>query len=331
MEIERLTIDADSAGQEFFLRVFRFRGTGDASAVYLQAALHAHEVPGTVALDRLIPRLEKAEREGRLAADVTVVPHANPIGLSQVLFGETLGRFDFSGRANFNRTFPASATDGQATQRADDRLKAQLLALATEADITLDLHCDDEGPVYLYVLERQLEEGRRLAQSLGASVILTDSGEDPFSFVLKVAERWAGQGRENDARFSATVELRGMIDVTPDLAEQDAAGLYRYLVDIGTVEDTLSPVTPLEPVTGDIDAAELVLTPAPGALMLNAEVGEWVTEGQLLAVIVTEAGLEQHEIRAPFDGLVVTRRDRRIVRRGEYVVKVLRHPHPPQE
>ena len=328
MKAERITIEADSAGQEFFLRVLRFDGTGGAPAVYLQAALHAHEVPGMVALDRLIPRLERAENEGRLAGDVIVVPHANPIGLSQVLFGETHGRFDFGGRQNFNRAFPPVGAEENTTQPANQRLKSTLLALASKADIVLDLHCDHEGPVYLYVHQRMLDAGRQLARSLHAAAILTDAGADPFSFVLKVDERWTEECLENDTRFSATVELRGMIDVTADLAAQDAQALYRYLVDIGTVRDSLPPARPNEPIVGDIDAAELILTPASGALLLDVEVGEWVTQGQRLATIVTTAGLARHEIHAPFEGFVLTRFDRRIVRRGDYVVKVLRHRRP---
>ncbi|KAA9008130.1 succinylglutamate desuccinylase/aspartoacylase domain-containing protein [Histidinibacterium aquaticum] len=328
MDVERIGIEADSAGQEFFLRVLRFRGTGEAPTVYLQAALHAHEVPGVVALDRLIPRLEQAEGENRLAGDVIVVPQANPVGASQALFGETQGRFDFNGRTNFNRGFPPAGAETDLARPVDERLKSTLLSLACEADIVLDLHCDHDGPVYLYVHERMLEEGRTLARSLRARAILTDSGEDPFSFVLKVNQRWNEEGRANDRRFSATVELRSMIDVTADLAEQDALGLYRYLVETGTVVDRLQEAPAEEPVTGDIGAAELVLTPAPGAMMLDVEVGEWVAEGQRLAEIITEAGLERHEIRAPFEGMVLTRFNRRIVRRGDYVAKILRHERP---
>ena len=62
MEIERVTLEADTPGQEFFLRVIRFRGSRQGPAVYIQAGLHANELPGLVALDRLIPRLEAAER-----------------------------------------------------------------------------------------------------------------------------------------------------------------------------------------------------------------------------------------------------------------------------
>lgn len=141
----------------------------------------------------------------------------------------------------------------------------------------LDLHCDHDGSLYLYVHELMFDAGRQLARSLHAAAILTDAGADPFSFVLKVDERWTEECLENDTRFSATVELRGMIDVTADLAEHDAQALYRYLVDIGTVRDSLPRAPANEPIVGDIDAAELILTPAPGALLLDAEIGEWVT------------------------------------------------------
>jgi uncharacterized protein len=121
---------------------------------------------------------------------------------------------------------------------------------------------------------------------------------------------------------------RGMVDVTPQYAEHDADGLYRYLVDVGAVIDDLPPVVPAEPVVGDVDAAELIATSEPGVLVYLVEIGEWVTEGQRLVLVLTEAGSTPHEVIAPFDGLVMTRLDKRFARRGEHVIKVLRHPRP---
>lgn len=328
MEIERITLESDTSGQDFSLRVIRFRGRGNGPAVYMQAALHAHEMPGMVALDRLIPRLEAAEKDERLTGNVTLVPHANPVGLAQAVFGETLGRFDFNGRVNFNRSFPSDTADRLTGRPAAERLKAVLLELAVGADVVLDLHCDDEGPVYLYVLKRQLDEGRRLARAMQAAVILTDAGDDPISFDLAISARWVAEKRAVDARFAATIELRGMMDVTPALADRDADGLYRYLVDIGAVDDELPAVIPDEPVIGDVDAAQLIATPVPGALLYDVGIGDWVTKGQRLAVVLSEAGSMRHELLAPFDGLVMTRRDRRLARRGEEIIKVLRHPQP---
>lgn len=329
MDTRHIALEGDSAGQNFSLRVLTFHGSGHGPSVYLQAALHAHEMPGVVALDQLVPKLDNAEKEGRLLGSVTIVPHANPIGLSQAVFGETLGRFDFNERVNFDRSFPTKTRDLLEGRPASERLKAVLLDLAQQAQVVLDLHCDDEGPVYLYVLERRLDEGLRLARAMQAEVILTDKGEEPLSFDLAVASLWAKEAREADSRFAATIELRGMLDVSPDLAERDAAGRYRYLVEIGAVQDTLPTRRSADPITGDVDAAELIATPVPGAIVYLVGLGDWVSEGQRLALVVSDAGADHHEILAPFEGLVMTRRDRRLARRGEYIIKVLRRPRSP--
>lgn len=273
MERELVTLTSDTPGQELSLSVFRCRGSGSGPDVFIQGGLHSHEMPGTVAIDRLIPHLEKAEASGKLSGSVTLVPHANPIGLTQAIYGQTLGRFDANSRTNFNRSFPSKAADELTGKPVSERLKATLLAIAEQADIVLDLHCDDEGPVYLYVSERQIDEGRRLAHAMQATVILTDSSDDPISFDLAVGARWAAQNLNNDARFAATIELRGMMDVTHAFAEQDADSLYRYLVDIGTIKDKLPAVSPAKPIIGDVDAAQLISSPVPGALLYDVEIG----------------------------------------------------------
>lgn len=326
MEIERVTLEADTPGQEFFLRVIRFRGSGQGRSVYMQAGLHANEIPGVVALDRLIPRLEAAEKDGRLAGNVTLVPQANPIGLAQAVFGETLGRFDFNSRINFNRAFPKDAAASSPVSLASERLKSVLMALAVETDVVLDLHCDDEGPVYLYVAEHQIAEGRRLARAMQASVILTDPTYDLGTFNDGALVQWAAQKRPDESRFVATIELRGLMDVTWEVAERDADGLYRYLVDIGVVIDRLPDIEAADPVSGDVDAAELILSPVSGALLFDVKIGDWVKKGDRLAVVVSEAGTDHHEIRSPHDGLVMSLPGRRFTRRGGHVIKVLRHP-----
>ena len=111
--IERIA--GDSEGVCYKFPVFRFEGSRfegtdkAASSAYLQAALHAGELPGVVAIDALMPMLEKAEAEGRIKGDITIVPQANPIGRAQYHFGEHQGRFHLGTRTNFNRGFPLLA------------------------------------------------------------------------------------------------------------------------------------------------------------------------------------------------------------------------------
>ena len=95
--VERITGDSEGVAYEF--PVFRFEGSdGAAPKAYLQAALHAGELPGTVAMDALMPLLEKAGREGRIRGSVTLVPWANPVGRAQYMFGEMEGRFHLGTR-----------------------------------------------------------------------------------------------------------------------------------------------------------------------------------------------------------------------------------------
>ena len=124
-------IVGDTPGHVYTYSVYRFRGRGDgAPSAYLQAALHGGELPGTVALDRLMERLRQAEAEGRILGDITVVPTANPIARGQQLFGELQGRFHLGTRINFNRDFPllerpdaALLPEPKLDATADQRLK----------------------------------------------------------------------------------------------------------------------------------------------------------------------------------------------------------------
>ncbi len=172
-------IPGDATGHSFVLRSHHFEGGGKGPAVYIQAALHAQELPGLAAIHFLMPMLAKAEAEGRLRSAVTIVPHANPIGLSQGLFNEQVGRFDLTSRINFNRSFPLPGgwTYDAALGTATEALKAKLLALCADASIVLDLHCDDEGPVYLYVPSPCWPTAAPLADAMGAVAVLLWDGE----------------------------------------------------------------------------------------------------------------------------------------------------------
>ncbi len=53
-----------------------------------------------------MPKLRKAEAEGRIRGRDHAVPHANPVGRAQYHFGAVQGRFHLGTRTNFNRDFP---------------------------------------------------------------------------------------------------------------------------------------------------------------------------------------------------------------------------------
>ncbi|WP_256588806.1 succinylglutamate desuccinylase/aspartoacylase family protein, partial [Pseudomonas sp. HMWF021] len=90
-------------GSERSLSVFRY-GAGSRK-VYIQASLHADELPGMRTAWELKQRLSELEQQGRLQGVIELVPVANPIGLDQHLQGSHMGRFELGSGKNFNRSF----------------------------------------------------------------------------------------------------------------------------------------------------------------------------------------------------------------------------------
>ena len=88
---------------------FHFGTPGSGQKVYIQASLHADELPGMMTAWHLKQRLAALEAEGRIAGEIILVPVANPIGLDQNLNGVALGRFELASGQNFNRYYPAFA------------------------------------------------------------------------------------------------------------------------------------------------------------------------------------------------------------------------------
>jgi uncharacterized protein len=330
MRHETHLIPGDTPGLEYALRSLHFDGSGEGPAVYIQAGLHAQELPGLAAIHYLLPMLLKAEVNGQIRSNITIVPHANPIGLAQSMFHEQSGRFDFNTRVNFNRGFPLPGgwVYDEQTGKAVDLLKATLMRLSADADIVLDLHCDDEGPVYLYVPAACWPQASALAGALHAEAVLTWEGEGGGAFEDAVVQRFIdrAKGGKIPGKVVSTVELRGMADVTPQTGMKDAEGLWRYLVAIGAVKGAVKP-SPMgrAHLVRDQSFVDILRTPLPGMILYHVKPGETVKAGAVIAEIVAVPGEEGgvHDVRAPRDGFVLTRRIRRFARRGDDIAKII--------
>ncbi|SON56588.1 ectoine utilization protein EutE [Hartmannibacter diazotrophicus] len=333
--IER--VEGDMPGTAYGFPVYRFRGSQreDAPSAYLQAALHANELPGTAALHVLMEKLRKAEAEGRIAGDLTIVPFANPVGRSQVFNLEVQGRFDLGTRGNFNRDFPlidrpdaSLLADDAAPITADKRLKARLLALSLGHDLVLDLHCDAEGLSYFYVPKELWPQSRDLARALGSSAVLFWSDGSDGAFEEAAVHPYLQMPSEEARlvqRVVTTVEFRGIADVDPALAAEDADGLYRFLVGRGVIVDDAVAEGDWNGPAAPIENVEMMRSPAAGMIFYHVRPGDRVEEGDLLATIVTEPGEADGEIevRAPQAGLILTRRSHRQTRRGDDLLKLI--------
>ena len=323
--------------QAWRLAVIRYRGTSGRPGAYLQAALHADEQPGVAVLHELAKLLTKAEAEGRLSRDVTLVPYANPIGLHQVVDGRHMGRFHLGSGTNFNRAFPLPPVEQGAGKpapgeriippRPDQALKAALAHLATGAEVILDLHCDKEAALYAYCHAELWPGARDLAARLGVAAVLLWAGPEEggaaFEEAVTVDRLPATPARPF---LSATVELRGQSDVAPDLARADARGLYELLADRGIVSDPA--VDPRPAWNGPAVRQDHVVNvgaPALGTLLFECPVGARVAEGQCLARILVAPGdsAGEVEVPAPAAGLLLIRARDRLARPGETIATLV--------
>ncbi|CAN7680793.1 succinylglutamate desuccinylase/aspartoacylase family protein [Mesorhizobium amorphae] len=330
--IERIAGDTDGISYEF--PVFRFEGTDQAApSAYLQAALHAGELPGVVAIDALMPMLTKAESEDRLKGSIAIVPWANPIGRAQYHFGEHQGRFHLGTRTNFNRGFPLLAAPDTALLPAhgtpDQQLKTRLLQLSLGRDIVLDLHCDDEGLAYLYIHTSLWPAMADCASAMGVDAVVLWSEDSDGTFEgasIMPYQNVPADVARFDRRVATTVEYRGILDVDGAFAISDAEGLYRLLVARGVIADPALPApTSFTGTVAPLENIDMMPAPRAGAILYDVKPGDRVAKGERLATIVHAPGEAdgRTEVFAPQAGLILTRRSRRIIRAGEDLLKLV--------
>ncbi|MCZ8187285.1 MAG: M14 family metallopeptidase [Beijerinckiaceae bacterium] len=321
MPTETIAIPAGTPGTEYSLTVHRFGRREARPHVYIQAALHADEIPGMICAQVLRRELAALDGTGALKGQVTLVPVANPIGLAQQILGQPVGRFSLSDGGNFNRDFPdlaallvarmgdrltmdearngemvretcAEALRQQARSSAPQHLKATLLQLALEADYVLDLHCDADAALHLYTQPRSLAAFTPLAALLGARAILLAevSGGDPFDEALsrpwaELAKAWPDRPLPAGCH-AVTVELRGQADVSQDLAEADARAILGFLRHADVLDGKKPDLPELLCQPTRLEASEPIIATAGGILTYRRKAGDAVKAGEILADII---------------------------------------------
>jgi len=317
--------------------------------VYLQASLHADELPGMLVIHHLRALLDAAEKRGDVLGEVVLVPMANPIGLNQTVMRYQLGRFELASMANFNRHYPDFAqaiedrlhgkltSDAQNNTRiiraamqdylnADspktelESLRNQLMRLSCDADVVLDLHCDFEAAMHLYTEVQYADAAAPLAAYLGARAFLTAKGaggplisfDEALSGVWwRLQEKWGAQFPIPLACMSTTVELRGQTDVSHPLAQSDANAIYHYMQSIDVlVGDAPPPPAPLCQAT-PLSGTESICAPHPGVIVFTRDVGEALVAGDTIAHIIEPLSGKLSEVKTSVDGVLYARHNLR--------------------
>jgi len=362
MQVQKHPLSGPHSNAVFELTSFHFGTPGVGKKVYIQGSLHADEVPGMLVSQFLRKQLTELEAAGRIAGEVILVPAANPIGLAQAIHGAAFGRFDLTTGVNFNRAYKHVAADlkqsldgklGQ-DEQANVRLireharasvaawspttdaaalKKTLMTLAIDADIVLDLHCDNEAVLHIYTGTPLADGIAPLAAIMGAHALLLalEAGGEPFDEACSrlwwdLGQHFGGRYPIPPACLSTTVELRGEMEVSYELAEKDAAGLLQFLTLSGVLlDDGTAAATPLPAplcTATPLEGVEPVYAPHAGILIYTRDLGARVVEGDALADLIDPVSGDVTVLRATVAGVFFARSAHRHVLRGMNVGKV---------
>ncbi len=358
MKLQTHPIATEPGAAVHHLLSCHYGSPGSGRKAYIQAALHADEVPAMLVAQFLRRKLERLDAEGRVRGEIVLVPAANPIGLSQVVHGTPFGRFDLATGTNFNRGFLHVAEElketlaGRLGPDADanvaairaaartalerwtaqdhvELLKKTLLSMAIDADVVLDLHCDNEGLMHVYAGTPLAERVAPLSALLGArALLLSDaSGGAPFDEACSrlwwdLAAHFGADTPVPPACAAVTVELRGEMDVRYDYAEQDAQALLQFLASEGLLDIPLAPLPTAQCEATALAAVEPLYAPQSGVLVLLKRLGERVAAGEAVADIVNPVSGATVTLRAGQDGLLFASTAHRYLTRGMQVCKI---------
>lgn len=361
-QLHQTTLAGDTPGAATTLYWYTAGPEGAATCVHLQAALHADEQPGTMALHHLLPRLRDADAAGQLKARFTIFPSVNPLGLGNIALRHHIGRYDIETGVNYNRRWPdlyplvADAIAGrlgqdpaanialirqavldwidtQRPQTAIQQLRLLVLRSAAAADIVLDLHCDDDSLKHIFTSPELMPGLQDLADWMGVAATLTaeNSGGGSFDEVLPMLYR---QARLANPLYpipmgaeTATLEYRGRADSFDPIGAEDAAGLFGFFAGRGLIAaHTGTPPAPA-PAPTRFEATEVLRVDAPGLLAYRVELGDRVQKGQAIADLIAMDGPDAFIGRTPVvagtDGVVLSRVMAKYVPRGAAIAKIV--------
>lgn len=359
VRIENLLVSGSMLGTERHLRVFRFGDPSATPKVYLQAGLHGGEIPGMLVLQQLAQKLRDTLANGSLKGEVILVPVSNPLGISQQIQGELVGRFNLATGQNFNRDFPALefdvgeiaaelGADGQANSQAVRRkaisildeisprdelesIQIHQLRLALSADYILDCHCDGDSLLHVYCSKAGSQHFEFLARRMRAAAMLVGSDSPSGCLDERINSFWDTINSQlphytfSRKSFAATLELRGRADVEISLAEKDADDIYKALQRWGVVAGVLPPDTGMPVRCTPLDALYSARAKYAGLVVYHKALGDYCEAGDLIASIIdpnTPFSAELQRLVAPVSGVLFSRNVIKLVAANTVVFKL---------
>lgn len=362
LKLHSIQIPADAPGQHTQLQYYTLSPPKPSAKIYIQAALHADEQPGTMILHFLLQKL--AASKHKPLAQFTILPMANPLGMQNIHLQHHTGRYHSASGTNYNRQWPdlhkLVTQDNHSLHKKLSRnaasnrrlilgetkkwLKAQtpasalqahrlaVTSLAYDADIVLDLHCDNNALKHIFTFPQFMPEYQDLSDHIQAKAVLVAEMENSGTFEETWINPWLKLARQFPDKnippppFSATIEWRGQGDVGETPNKKDAEQLFHFFQ-----ARKLISGTPPRPSRGAVarhfNATQVLRAPEPGLLDYRVKPGDKVKVGETVADLVALHGPDAFRGRTPLkaatSGLVLSTNYHKYVWRGASVAKIV--------
>jgi len=307
------------AGQH--ITVFEYGRAGVGTKAYLHAGLRTDDINSVVVLRQLMRRLDHADRNGDISGHCVIVPSANPAGASQYIQDQIPERHDpgsgeaihchdpqlvdsvaelavqhLRGDSHYDKLIVRGALRAALARVKPlaplDHLRHTLLNLACDADLVLDLRCEQHSVPHIYLgasLWPQANDLHRQMQS--RATLLTEKSIDrPFDKAIAgvwwdLADRLRRQHELEAPCLAATLELNAARALSEQQAAHDADNLFRFLQRRGVVDGDAGDLAVSRCNPTPLEGVALIRADRSGVVRFLCEPGEFVRENDKIAVI----------------------------------------------
>jgi predicted deacylase len=294
----RLEVGEGRDGGTVDLPVAVANGAHDGDRLYMQAASDGDEVNGVGVVSRVVPRLDPDELQGSVVVVGVVNYHGFVVGEHRNPVDDT----------KLNRAYP-----GDRAGTSSERIAAATYALASEADLVIDLH---QGSTSRMIEEVRVRCGRRhrlhreclqLARTFGCGHILDQKGPD--GQLARVAP--------DDGIPTVDPELGGSVGFDERSIRAGVEGVFNVLRDYDFLDGSSAVEAQVRATGFDQYGA-----PSGGIVDFAVDLGDRVSAGDSLFEVTDVFGTLRARVTADSDGVFWRSRRLPQVATGEYVCSV---------
>ncbi len=357
MQKEELKIRQLANGTTLTTPIFRFKGSGNAPSVYIQASMHGPEVQGNAVIYKLIEYLKEKPPIG----DVTLVPVINSYGMNLKLGEYSFGRFEPTSGRNYNRYYYqlddkdeeeiiqfAKKYKGKEFQKIKVDFKRLLISkietklnelqengefaqtlnhkahkIAAKHDIVLDFHTASLAARHVYCPKHQLEDAKAFGISalILSPIVKTGDLEGAASYPWALLSQHLGDSTPIGCE-SYTVEFGSQERFNLNEAEADLRGVVNFLAKKGIVAREYTPYKK-EFITCEFDNYLSLYSPFGGLVHFHQGPGDKVNKGDIYASIINfHDDKMKKELKAQQNFIIINQLDSGIVHEGHELMRV---------